>query len=78
MVKLILSTEEQAHLRELMRHPGGYDGLVEMIGRHAGDAMQVLVYTQDDDRDFRAGYAAALLQLREALAQCKTKVYAVP
>lgn len=75
---LLLTPTEQEKLKGLMRQASAYDDLVGIIGRLAMDAMQTSVYASNDERAFRAGSAAALLQLREALAQAKTKVYERP
>lgn len=75
---LSLTSAEFGLLKVLMRDGVAYDGLVQLLDDQAVKAMHVVIYGNSADREFRAGYAAALLHVRETLVQAKTKVYSAP
>ena len=75
---LVLTPGEQATLKSLMRDALTYGELIAIIDRFASQSLEGIIYGPREDRDYKAGYAAALLHLREALSQAKLKVYSAP
>jgi hypothetical protein len=62
----------------MMRDAHTYDAFVTVLDDRVAQALHQIIYGAREDRDYRSGYAAALMHLREALTNAKIKVYSAP